>query len=678
MKDIRIKNISLTDFKGKKEESYDFGNDGSVIVSGRNGSGKTTIADAYYWAMADKDYSLKSNPNIRPDDGRECIPRVDICLEIDGKPVNVAKFQKKSVSESRDGKTRVSLTNRYEINGVVKTERDFKSDMAEKGIDFELFLMLSHIDFYTMQKSDDMRKTLFEMVGNLTDADIASKFPELKELSSLLESYRLDEISAMYKATKKKADEQVEVLKNQIIGMEKAKCDESDIAEYELRKNALVDEIKVIENKLAQISNGNGKEELLNLLNAKIAKKMLMETEEQDRVSKSRNDLNQNISMLKSEKSKEEYNLRSAEMDLNHANMGIQRNTSDLQNARVDWRKLHDSEYDTSVLESIKAEQFDEETLICPTCGQIFPDERADRIRQDFESSKNERVAREEKNAESWKARKEEKLKAITIVGQTASENLKASKDMKETAEAEIERCKGQISELSLKIANAEAELKKVPVNVDLSGNAEYQILVSEILSIKEQIAGMNNQILTDSESLNSELQKKKSELQEVWNEIAKAENNVRIDEQIEEAEKAKKDYIQSGADAKMILDQVEMLKMKKNIESENNVNSYFSGVKVKLFAYQKNGDAVDACDWSVWDDQNGKWTKLIGCANTALAIKGKAGIISGLQKFFGLNYPVFVDYAAELDNTSIKAIKNDNQMIYLKVNDEKLCVSTL
>ena len=124
MKDIRIKNISLTDFKGKKEESYDFGNDGSVIVSGRNGSGKTTIADAYYWAMADKDYSLKSNPNIRPDDGRECIPRVDICLEIDGKPVNVAKFQKKSVSESRDGKTRVSLTNRYEINGVVKTERD--------------------------------------------------------------------------------------------------------------------------------------------------------------------------------------------------------------------------------------------------------------------------------------------------------------------------------------------------------------------------------------------------------------------------------------------------------------------------------------------------------------------------------------------------------------------------
>ena len=88
---------------------------------------------------------------------------------------------------------------------------------------------------------------------------------------------------------------------------------------------------------MAQISNGNGKEELLKLLNAKIAKKMLMETEEQDRVSKSRNDLKHNISMLKSEKSKEEYNLRSAEMDLNHANMGIQRNTSDLQNARVDW-----------------------------------------------------------------------------------------------------------------------------------------------------------------------------------------------------------------------------------------------------------------------------------------------------------------------------------------------------
>ena len=117
---------------------------------------------------------------------------------------------------------------------------------------------------------------------------------------------------------------------------------------------------------------------------------------------------------------------------------------------------------------------------------------------------------------------------------------------------------------------------------------------------------------------------------------------------------------------------------MKKNETLDEEVNSYFSGVKVQLYTYQKNGDAMDACDWFVFDDSNKKWTKLIGCANTALAIKGKIAIINGLQNYFGMHFPIFVDYAAELDDSNMKNIKFDCQMIFLKVANQDLSISAV
>ena len=144
---VKIKRIELTDFKGVRNASYEFGD--KTKISAENGAGKTTIADAYYWLFADKNYSLASNPNIRPNDGRECTPTVIAELEIDGKPVIVAKFQKCTVKKSRaGGNDTVSLSNSYEVNSVEYGERDFKNKINEYGVDFDKFLQLSHPDVF--------------------------------------------------------------------------------------------------------------------------------------------------------------------------------------------------------------------------------------------------------------------------------------------------------------------------------------------------------------------------------------------------------------------------------------------------------------------------------------------------------------------------------------------------
>ena len=65
MKKIEVREIRLTDFKGQSEKKIEFGH--RTVVSGKKGCGKNTKADSFMWVFFEKDYSLKSNPEIRTD-----------------------------------------------------------------------------------------------------------------------------------------------------------------------------------------------------------------------------------------------------------------------------------------------------------------------------------------------------------------------------------------------------------------------------------------------------------------------------------------------------------------------------------------------------------------------------------------------------------------------------------
>ena len=55
MKNIIFKSLTLLNFKGVRALHVDFG-DGLTIISGRNATGKTSIADAIMWVLFDKGY----------------------------------------------------------------------------------------------------------------------------------------------------------------------------------------------------------------------------------------------------------------------------------------------------------------------------------------------------------------------------------------------------------------------------------------------------------------------------------------------------------------------------------------------------------------------------------------------------------------------------------------------
>ena len=673
MKKIEVREIRLTDFKGQSEKKIEFGH--RTVVSGKNGCGKTTLADAFMWVFCDKDHSLKSNPDIRPDDGRECLPRVDIDLAIDGKPVSVAKFQKRTESKPKDGKPgKVALSNKYEINGVPKAERDFKADLKERGFDFDNFLMLSHMEIFTDLKDADARKILFSMSDGAgkSDLEIAKTVPDCAELVPLLETYKADEIKAMNSATLKKAEEQLKAIPNQIIGMEQSKVD-TDVAELELQKNALQEQLSDLEKQIAQAGNekaGEIKAELAGL------RTKLLEID-----SKAKADLLEQKSSVCNKISALELdrNIKTSELNKKTSALVILRAQKKellekLQNARTQYPKIKDTEWDNTVLESIKSEIFKDADTICPTCGQNLPAEQIEQLKSRFEQKKQERINQQLKAQEEWEQDKKRKLDEVIQAGNKASVDMKEAHKQEETLTSEISKLTDELEQIKTSLDAENKNLEAIPKEPDFSGNAEYQQILASIKEKQQELNSLDNGEEVKKQ-LSEQLSGKKQELAAVNQRIGEANNNVRIDEQIEKLQESQKQYAQSKADAQMILDELKSLSMAKNTAFEDAVNQYFNGVKVKLFDTQKNGEVVDACIWYV-QDKDGNWKKLIGNANTALMMKGKIAIMDGLQKFYGVSYPIFVDCAAELDNSSLAGIKADAQLIFLKVAEGDMTVT--
>ena len=102
MKQVIIKKLSLLNFKGIRELEINF-NESVTSISGRNGSGKTTVFDAFTWLMFGKDSEDRKAFNIKTLDASgkaiEKIPHeVTAIIEVNGETVTLCRrFKEKWV-----------------------------------------------------------------------------------------------------------------------------------------------------------------------------------------------------------------------------------------------------------------------------------------------------------------------------------------------------------------------------------------------------------------------------------------------------------------------------------------------------------------------------------------------------------------------------------------------------
>ena len=632
-----LKKVVLENFMCYAHAEFDFY--AITKIMAKNGKGKSTIATAYLWCLFNCDYELKDNPVVRREvDGKsvdDMDTSVELTLDVDGKEITMKKVQKRTYS--KDGSS-YKDDNKYFINDVSKTLKDFN---AYLDVDMNVFKMCSNVNAFLNQKPAEMREYLFGLVGDVTDLDIASQKSELAELVPLLNKYTVEELSAMNKATKTKITKDLPILDGQIKEKERdIQLKQSiDVSDLELQKNSLKEQIadcvaKQTDNDKLMAEYDKSSSDILNL---KFELSDMSRKANEDNI-KARREIEDKISDKQFLVRQTEKTISETERCIELSKQTIESITGYLNAERKKWTEENNR-------------QFDENSLICPYCGNEYSEDKKEQLRADF------------------KKHKADTLKAITDNGNLYADRLSKEKKTLADLEAELPEHKESLGMLNTAIEVLTEQLSELPQEIDVTATEEYKALEQQIAE-KEQAMHRANDISAVKAELKAQETALRQQLAECESQIAKSDTAA--DEQrLEELKQTRIDSEQNKANAEKILDLLDELDKAKNEALTEAVNSHFGLVKWQLFTYTKSGGYKSCCIPTV----DGK-SILTTMSNKGNRILGRVDICNSIQKISGISVPIVLDDSESLSTDNQKKVAEmvDSQLIMLIVNDsEKL-----
>ena len=629
-----LKKVILENFMCYAHAEFDFYSITKIMA--KNGKGKSTIATAYLWCLFNCDYELKDNLVVRREvDGvsvDDMDTSVELTLDVDGKEVTMKKVQKRTYS--KDGSS-YKDDNKYFINDVPKTLKDFN---AYLDVDMNVFKMCSNVNAFLNQKPAEMREYLFGLAGDVTDLDIASQKAELAELVPLLDKYTVEELSAMNKATKTKITKDLPILDGQIKEKERdIQLKQSiEVSDLELQKNSLKEQIKdciakQTDNDKLMAEYDKASSDVLNL---RFELSDMSRKANEDNI-KARREIEDKISDKQFLVRQTEKTISETEHCIELSKQTIESITGYLNAERKKWTEENNR-------------QFDENSLICPYCGNEYSEDKKEQLRADF------------------KKHKADTLKAITDNGNLYADRLSKEKKTLADLEAELPEHKESLGMLNTAIEVLTEQLSELPQEIDVTTTEEYKALEQQIAE-KEEAMHKANDISAVKAELKAQETALRQQLAECESQIAKLDTAA--DEQrLEELKQTRIDNEQNKANAEKILDLLDELDKAKNEALTEAVNSHFGLVKWQLFEYAKNGNYKSCCIPTV----DGK-SILTTMSNKGNRILGRVDICNSIQKISGITCPIWLDDAESLDenNQSKVAQMVDGQTIMLIVDSK-------
>lgn len=684
---VTIKSAKLENYKsfsgslpGRKDFFCEFGY--RTKISGRNREGKSSIKDGFFDILTGKMADGSQPDKIRPHDKNGVdIDRIDIIrelvLEIDGKPVTVTKKTSQKWRKPRGQSEEVFDGNitTYAIDGFDIKQKQF-TEWQESIADPDVLLMCSNARPFlnTVQKSTSEARKILERMSGFKIEDFIAQNPEYAKVGEITKGHSVEDALKQLRKNLSAQKKNADTVRTQL-SYEKSRepeKGEAEIAELQKSIDEYNKQISELDKQEAELDNGIKAydEKSVKLMNLKFEQSEIVRKANEGIVSRKKR-LNEDIFLLEQEKRNAENDLRMAEMDLKHAGMGIERHSAELEKAKKDWKEYSNREYPEENLEHIKTEQFDDSALICPTCGQDFPAEQAEKIRSEFEQKKAKRIKDEEGVKTAFYEAKDRKLTEITETGDKASKDLKEANKAKEEAEQRISEIKKTISELALKIAEKEKELSELPDSVDLSDNAEYQKITKKISDAEESIKQMSNGseqrmgIRRKRSILQGKILDKKSDIRTAESD---KEEKERLVSELEEKLKAE---CQKCADIEKKIDTLLNFSIEKNKALAEKINPHFQHFQFSFLDYTIEGNPVETlklvCDGTdYFGGLNGGDLRLV-----------ELDLCRGLQEINGLCLPIWLDESNTIDPERIPQ-DLEQQLICLERADCSLKVEVM
>lgn len=661
MKTVKLKELSLNNFKAAKSEIINFAD--KTIISGENATGKTTIVDAFQWLLYDEDSTGSMKFNVRPlDENNDKIHFVNInvvaTIEVDGKEITLSKTQTEKWVKKRGSEEQKfeGNENTFEINGYPKLSKDY-NDFINDLFDKELFKLVTNPTVFPALKWKEQREILCKLINNFSDLELAQKDDEFLELATELEVASTDDIKKKYQKAltewKKKLDE----IPARIDELEKQKKD-IDISDLELKKNALKEQIKETEK---QIEDSNSTyEEFQKKTDSILELKFKMsdiEKRENEDIIKKRTKLNSVLDEANAEFSRENALKGTCERVIERTEENIKNKTAQKEELAKNYMAEFRKEYEPYE----ELAKLNPDDLICPTCGQTLTEEQKAKKITEYKVNKEKHKVEYEANKKKFEEFKNKRLTDIANDGNALKKNIEEDTELVNITKEELEKHKKAMIVANGKIKKAMEELKEVPLLADLSNNEEYQSLKETIEKMEKDLKEMNSGADYRNQ-LSIKLKGLREELSEVEKELAKADMSA-LDERIEVLTNEQKTVGQKVADQEQKLYLLEKFVTKKMNLISSEINSKFKLCNFKLFEKQINGGIKECCELTV----NGvPYSDL----NNGHRIIAGLDIISTLSELYGIEAPIFIDNAESINEYKLPEIKS--QTILLRVSDSK------
>jgi len=582
MKTIEFNKLEISNFKGIEKQTIIF--DSMTSLRGANGTGKTTIADAIWWVLFNKDSNgAKDFPVKRKDamgnDIHNIIVDVTLDLSINGTHHIFRRSQEEDWVTKRGSTDPVMEGN---VQALYYNESKLKSkeyDAAVSDIvDEESFKLLTNpMYFMTQIDYKKRREILMRLVGNESDIE--------NSIRSKSEYFILD------------AEWKKDLNQNKTFGQlfetmkQKAKQNQDEIDRLPYQIDELKRTIKELPDELTLKSLINGySKELSQLTETKPSEKpqSIIEAErlhyEKTMLHKAIVDkANDEYASKRSETARirqdHEYRIASLESKITLLRNDIEsdeRNIVQLGYKKSDllarYGKIKNESWIAPVVETN-----------CPVCHQALPDLNIDKL-----------LADDKLNFEQNRAMS---MNQTIAEGKEIAQRIDAYKATQITNRKRIDDLEKEIEELRMKLSALPDVSLMTPV--DYVDQVKVDELQKDISALKSTVDSYYFALSNNTEDVGKSI--RKQELQALI-----SDNNQRLGAlnaqketlaRIDELTKIESVLVSEKNRYKTLVFQCEQFEREKNEVIEQQLSSHFGRIKWRLFKQQVNGGYQQVCD---------------------------------------------------------------------------------
>ena len=639
-----IKQLNITSFKGIKDLTLNL--EGSnATISGRNGTGKTSIYDAFLWLLFGKDSTGASQFDVKPlDPSGDKVTGSDVEVEavllVDEKTVTL-KRSLHEVWKKISGSAQPIYTGDETLVWIdevpVKLVKEYQPYIQQIAGDEDTFKLLAVHGAFMKLPWDQRRKMLLRAAGSDVDSIILAR-PEFERVPDILAGKTPEDAKKRLKDGQKRYNDE---LKSLPVRIDELRLNISPITQKQADEaQTNLDRIDSDITRINGLLSGS-EESFLKAAELIDHKEMIREK---------MSALKQGIANLEDDKKRQLdraidallHGAKMAENETAQAKRNIaeyQTKIDQLEESRTkklaQWHEANEQTYPATVIDQS-----------CPTCGQDLPQDQVEKAQAALLTA--------------WEQKKEQSLQTIAAEGKAIAKEIASKKMLIETLSAFLAEKQEELDKARKGAQQLQEQHDAQEETPDYRDSAAYKNLEKDLEAIEKSMAQSTDTGKRDD--LIRERSIKQGETLAHINTLSVFENNLKFNNRITELEEQKKAIGVKIVHIDGDLDLLSRYVSARCEAMEENINAMFTLIRWRLFELQKNGEYVDCCRATV----NG--VSYESSLNNAAKINAGIEIIRVLAKANNVSVPCFIDNSESVNHVAFTG----GQMILLRVTEDK------